>query len=304
MMLGTSKPAPRSAWIALAALTALGAALRLYGLGRDSFWMDELIRVTEARMDTFEHLREFLRGDVHPPGYVMLLHAINRWFGQDEWHFRLPSALAGIAAIPVVFLLGRRLYSHREGLAAAAFTAVLWCPISYSQEAAPYMILVLITAGATCCWLPMIDELRRTGRPRYGLAAGYAACATLGYYTHFFGIGFFGLQALYGFWLCRKSLRALGLLFGVYVASVIGFGWWLPDFLTQLTSRHATATWMKPPSDTFFFRQVRYFFNREHAFAWLAFAAYLFLIADGVRTWRRAGAGGMVRAGWGGPPPP
>lgn len=290
MLLGSAKPVPRNAWLALAAITVLGAALRLYGLSKDSFWLDELIRVTQARMENFDKLRDFLRGDVHPPGYVMLLHAINRWIGQAEWHFRLPSAFAGIAVIPIAFTLGQRLYSHREGLAAALLTAILWCPINYSQEAAPYMILVALTAGATCLWLPLLDELRATGRVRWGLALGYAICATLAYYTHFFGIMFFGLQSAASFVLCLKRPRAWGWLFGMYLLSIAGFGWWLPDFLTQLASPHATAAWMKPPSNSAFFRFIRYLFNREHAFMWVVFAFWLALLAGTVRSARNSTA--------------
>lgn len=290
MLLGSAKPVPRNAWLALAAITTLGAGLRLYGLDKDSFWLDELIRVTQARMESFDKLRDFLRGDVHPPGYVMLLHAVNRWLGQAEWHFRLPSALAGIAVIPIVFILGQRLYSHREGLAAAALTAILWCPINYSQEAAPYMILVALTAGATCLWLPLLDELRATGRIRWGLALGYATCAALAYYTHFFGIMFFGLQSITSFVLCRKRPRTWGWVLGIYLLSVAGFGWWVPDFLTQLASPHATAAWMKPPSNSAFFRFIRYLFNREHAFMWVTLAFWLALLTGTLRARRNTAA--------------
>lgn len=288
MLLGQSRPVPRSAWLALAAIALLGAALRFYALGKDSFWMDELIRVTESRMNSFAELRAFLRGDVHPPGYILLLTAVTRCAGGSEWDYRLPSALAGVLVIPILFLLGNRLYSHREGLAAAAFTAVLWCPISYSQEAAPYMILIALTAGATCLWLPLVDELRETGRVRFGLAAGYAVCASLAYYTHFFGIFFFGLQAVASFLLCLRRPRALGWVFGIYAASVAGFGPWLPDFLTQLTSRHATAAWMKPPPNSAFLRFVRHLFDRENLFVWIVLSFYALLFIAALRESRRA----------------
>lgn len=304
MLLGQSKPVPRSAWLALAALTLLGAALRFYALGKDSFWMDELIRVTESRMSSFAALRAFLRGDVHPPGYILLLTAVTRCTGGSEGDYRLPSAIAGVLVIPIVFLLGQRLYSHREGLAAAAFTAVLWCPVNYSQEAAPYMILVALTAGATCLWLPLMDELRATGRVRFGLAAGYAVCASLAYYTHFFGILFFGLQALASCLLCRKRPRALGWVAGIYAASVAGFAPWLPDFLVQLTSQHTTAAWMKPPPNSAFLRFVHHLFDRKYLFVWIVLGLYALLFVVALRESRRGPASKAASGEAAAAPPP
>lgn len=53
---------------------ALGAALRLYGLNRESLWNDELS--TMARLDPgplSEIFWQRIADDVHPPGYLLLL---------------------------------------------------------------------------------------------------------------------------------------------------------------------------------------------------------------------------------------
>ena len=56
------------------------------------------------------------------------------------------SALAGVATIPVAFLLGRELRGRRAGLIAAALVAVNPMLIWYSQEARAYALLVLFCA--------------------------------------------------------------------------------------------------------------------------------------------------------------
>ena len=263
-LLGETKPAPRWAWAALAALMVVGTALRLWALDKDSFWLDELIRVSEARQADARIVCDSLRNDVHPPGYILLLHAITKFGGASEWAYRFPSALAGILFIPILFLLGLRLYSHREGLAAAALAAFLHCPIDYSREAAPYMLLAAVTSGATILWLPLMETLRGEGRVRWGLALPYGVLVGLSFYLHYFGILFFGLQAALAFMLCIKRPRAMAWLACIYTIPWLIFAPWLPYFFGQLGGSQDVAAHMKAPGAGFFFKFLKTLFNGEH----------------------------------------
>jgi mannosyltransferase len=92
---------------------------------------------------------------------------------------RLPSALAGWLCIPAIYLLGKRLYSGREGLMAALFVAVLWAPIYYSQEARPYSMLILLSILNSYFWWDVIMGLRYRGELPKREAALYVVCAVL-----------------------------------------------------------------------------------------------------------------------------
>lgn len=289
MLLGSNKPIPKSAWMALGVLTILGGVLRFYGLERESFWHDELIRVSYAEMPDTSAILETLRGDVHPPGYVFVIHAVRKWWGSAEFHYRFPSAVFGTLVLPLVFLLGCRLFSYREGLAATAITTFFWCPIAFSQEAAPYSMLIFFTVGATLCWLPLLETLRTEGRLRLGLAAGYVALALPTFYLHYYGILFFFLQACAAFVLCIRQPRSLLKLLGMYVLLGAGFLPWLPDFLHQF--RHNAdsniTNWMKPPKADAFFRFVRFLLNEKEGFVWFTLALLVVTVSCNAPAWNR-----------------
>ena len=111
----------RVTYLLLGAITVLGAVLRFYGLEVQSLWNDELSTWTGASRSSW--LEVVKSSDPqHPPGYSLLLHFWIGYLGDSEAVMRLPSAIAGTLAIPVTFLLGRRLYGDAEGLIAAALS--------------------------------------------------------------------------------------------------------------------------------------------------------------------------------------
>ncbi len=120
----------------LTAILILAAGLRFYGLGTHSLWTDELASVRRSGFDDLSTvMREGVLTEIWPPAYHIFLHYVQKGFGNTEWVLRFPSAVAGVLVVFVMFLVGRRLYTEREGLIAAILTAVLHCPIFYSQEA-------------------------------------------------------------------------------------------------------------------------------------------------------------------------
>ena len=138
--------------LALFATLLLAGGLRFYGLEIQSLWNDELLSWDSANRDTLYEVTEGLLAveqEVHPPGYFVLLHFIEEYFGESEWVLRFPSAVAGVLSVVVIYVLGCRLYSQREGLIAALLLAVLWTPVYFSQEVRMYSLLLLFTMLAT-----------------------------------------------------------------------------------------------------------------------------------------------------------
>lgn len=95
----------------LAAITLLGAALRLYRLGAKGLWLDEAFSVWMAWRSLSDMLAWVIRIDQHPPLYYFLLHF---WIWPDDSAatVRALSALLGILTLPVIYLLGQRLMGH------------------------------------------------------------------------------------------------------------------------------------------------------------------------------------------------
>ena len=71
--------------------------------------------------------------DYSQRGFRGELLYVDPWLFDSEWMLRAPSALAGVATLVFVFLMGRRLWSDREGLLAAGLMAV---PVAADATAA------------------------------------------------------------------------------------------------------------------------------------------------------------------------
>ena len=152
-------PLPREGWalLALLAIMFLGAVLRFYGLGFQSLWGGELASWDFGGRDTISRV---VQDGSQPPLYFLILH-LARWFiGESEWALRLPSAIAGWLCIPAIYLLGKKLYSEREGIMAALLVAVLWPAVYYSQEARPYAVLILLSILTSYFWWDLMQSLR------------------------------------------------------------------------------------------------------------------------------------------------
>lgn len=134
-------------WLWPLAILLVGAALRLYALGDDPFWLDE---AHSANFTTLSFGEIVSWSDPHdqgnPPGYILLLKIWTQVSRSDLW-MRAFSALAGILTLPLVYLIGIRLFTRRVALAAMAFLALAGYHIRFSQETRTYALVGLVAAG-------------------------------------------------------------------------------------------------------------------------------------------------------------
>lgn len=156
--------------LALLAIVLLGAALRLYRIGAQSFWLDEAVSVVHAAQPAGELLRQLATTDIDPPLYGLLLHF---WLhlGDSEATIRLLSALCSLATIPVLYLLGRRIGSPRLGLLAALILAVSPFHVQYAQEARMYALLTLSATLSIYFLVCLLTDPRAAADP---IGAGLA----------------------------------------------------------------------------------------------------------------------------------
>lgn len=63
-------------------------------------------------------------GEWKSPSYVYLMMPFIQLFGLNAWGVRLPSALAGIISVYLIYLIGKKLYSDKVGLWSAFLLAV------------------------------------------------------------------------------------------------------------------------------------------------------------------------------------
>jgi mannosyltransferase len=164
----------------LAVLTAVALWTRLETLGRRPLWFDERFTFfmcahakslrgiwTVATKDAWEH----------PP-----LHYAVTYLAMKVSHaaavVRLPSALCGVLAVPLLALLGRRLFDARTGLVAGVLLGLSIYHVHVSMDARPYALLLLLLLGEYLAFF----TYRETGE-RW-LLAPFAVCAAASAYTH------------------------------------------------------------------------------------------------------------------------
>jgi O-antigen/teichoic acid export membrane protein len=169
-------------------------------------WVDEAISVDQAQMSFGQMLGDMRTTDVHPPLHHAILWVTVRLFGTSEVAVRMPSLIAGVALVPVMFWVGKALYDRRTGWIAAVLAAIAPFCVWYSQEARMYsqfMLFAAIAIGA------QVLAIRRGRWYDWGL---YAVSTALLFWTQYFGImPILVQQAAFGWviWQARKDRARL-----------------------------------------------------------------------------------------------
>ena len=165
----------------LAAILVLGGFLRLYALDNQSLWGDEVLSVKGVEGLNGGSLFAMSKPDPQPPLF-------RRWILWPFLHYgtnaviavRLPSAITGIAALPLIYLMGLRMFSSEAvGLVASALAAISPFTIYYSQEGRPYSLLIFLTLVIMLFFWEIVAS-----QPKWWHWAGLTLATSLAFYTH------------------------------------------------------------------------------------------------------------------------
>ena len=169
----------------------LAAALRLYHLGAESLWIDEGYSLRDAAgANSLRSIR---------PLYFYMLHWWMRLGDSESW-LRLPSAIFGIGAVALLYLVGRRIYGHKVGLMASLILAVSPLHVNHSQEIRMYSLATLLVIAEVLFFIRYVEA----GRTRDLIAClALAAAAFLAFPLTAFMLAVFNL-----FFLARVRRRA------------------------------------------------------------------------------------------------
>ncbi len=166
----------------------LAALLRFYRLDAQSFWNDEgnSARIAERSIDL---IIAGAAGDIHPPGYYLLLAAWRAVAGQSEFALRGLSVFAGIILVAIVYRLGKRYFNPPAAWCAALLAALHPALIYYSQEARMYE-LAAMEAGVVFLvishWRLEIGDWRlEIRRFTWKTRIAFSLLLAAGLYTHY-----------------------------------------------------------------------------------------------------------------------
>jgi tetratricopeptide (TPR) repeat protein len=207
----------------VAAALALGAATAFFHLGAHSLWFDEITGARVATLRTVADVTAARDMDSHPPATALTEHFSVKVFGLTEWALRLPAALASVLALAAIVGIAAGLGDKRVGWLAAALAALSPTFVTFAQDARPYALGMLFSAGATMCFLFGF----RGGR-KYVWFPLYAAFAALAFYSHYFTTIVIATHVGVAFlaWLPAfrpanaRSARAYLLIFGCFLLAL------------------------------------------------------------------------------------
>jgi 4-amino-4-deoxy-L-arabinose transferase-like glycosyltransferase len=235
----------RQAAIVPLGLVLLAFALRLYRIDAPALRGDEAFSILLARNTPREMLGTFVSStEPHPPLSFLVLHYWGKVAGESEFALRLTSAMAGVAVVPLIFVLGRRLWNRHVGLVAAGLLALNPFYIWHAQEARMYAWLAALTLASTLLCMTVL-----TRRAWYWSAA-YGLVTALSVYTHYYAFLVIVFQGVYAILHCvvwsaaapaRERIRsALWWGMGLTLAGVLYLPWFLSSWQI-LSAYHGSA---------------------------------------------------------------
>ena len=170
-------------WLWVACILVLALCLRLYRIGHDSFWIDEVFSVRVASQPPGQILLNYRPSLLDGGGaeQAPLAFFVMHFFLADqlsEVYARLPAAIFGTADVGVLLLVARYLVPAPVALLAAFLLALAPLHVWYSQEARYYAQWAFLTTASYWALLRAVD----TRRHRWAWA-GYWLATALSLYT-------------------------------------------------------------------------------------------------------------------------
>jgi 4-amino-4-deoxy-L-arabinose transferase-like glycosyltransferase len=161
----------------------VGEALRLYHLGTQSLWVDEGYTAYLVRLTPVGYVQNVLHTvrNILPPLYFALLHYWTVLVGRSEVTLRLPSAVFGVLAIPLLYLVVVRLFDVTTAMLSAAVLTMSLFQLRYSQEARMYELLALLSLASLYLLVRLLSQARTWQ------VGALAVVDALVVYTHHYG---------------------------------------------------------------------------------------------------------------------
>ncbi len=216
---------------AIAAVLALAAALRVYGLARQSAWADEITTLFIADpANPFARFWDLVLSDTHPPLYYLFMREWFAAFGQSDLAARTPSLIFGILAVGAAALA---FPPHRFRARLALMLLITLSPgaIEYAQEARSYSLLLFLATVITGLCVRIVAARSEGDRALLRRLAALFAVGTVAAFTHYFGF----LIALAAALTTAASLRSRPRLFLAATAGIAA----LPAAFTPWVLYHA-----------------------------------------------------------------
>lgn len=222
----------------LVALTAFAFAVAAYRLGTKGLWLDEAVSADHARLGLAGLWRVVSGQDPNMGLYYVVLHVWVRVFGYHEAAIRSLSLLLGGLAVPVIALLGRRLFGRGAGLVAGLLLALSPFFVQYEQTARSYALLVLLVTLSSYLFVLELEQPSRAHR------IGYVLISVLAVYAQYMAV-FVLLVHLIALLAVRRRATFTRQWTLVAVAVIVLCA---PAVLFAARAGSSPLSWLRPPT--------------------------------------------------------
>jgi mannosyltransferase len=223
---------------AIAAVTVLGFALASYRLGTKSMWLDEATSANHARLGLSGLWTVLSSTDPNMGLYYVLLHFWVRVFGYSEAAVRSMTVVLAGWSVPVMVLLGKRLFGRATGLLAGLLLAISPFFVQYEQTARSYALVVLLVLTSSYFFVAELE------RPAPATRVAYVLSSTLAVYAHYFAAYVLLVQLLTLVAIRRREALTRGWLTAA-AAVVVACA---PEVVFALRAGSGNVSWLHAPS--------------------------------------------------------
>ncbi len=216
-------------WAAVIGMALVGLVLRIL-MFRDSALGDEMSTLWIIRGNDLFGVVSAVYSDAEiSPPFFFLLAKVSSWiFGQTPEAIRIPSMIAGVLTIPLVYLVGLKMIGRRGAIYATAIATVSPFLVYFSANARAYAVMTLLLLLAT--WF-LLEATSEKGSNWHWL--GWAVASCLAVYSHYTaGLLVVG-HLIWVLWFF-PALRVRALIFSGL--SFLLFAPWLAGFKADLDS--------------------------------------------------------------------
>ena len=222
----------------MGAITFLAFLFRLPSF-TDALFIDELSTYQVVNGRSIGDMFTLIHSDQEatPPLYFLFAW-VSQYLGDSSMWLRLPSLLAGLAAIPLTYLLGLRLTSRPASLVATGVMALSPFLIFFATEARTYSVSMLMCLVSTYALVRATDD----GKERKWWVV-YAVFTAAAMYSHYTSI--FLLVGQAGWALIARRGTLVPLIVASAGAALL-FVPWLPGYIEDsdsITAQNIGVIW-------------------------------------------------------------
>jgi len=166
----------RAGLLGLVVLIAIG--VRFVEMRDATLWLDEAMELRVADRPAADVLIAVQLGTHDPPLFGLLLHL---WLGggRTDFYLKVLPALLSVAAVPLVYALGRMTFAPSVGLLSALVVALAPRAVYYGQEVNQYALVLLLAAAC-----PLLLE-RFLAAPTFARMALFVLAGTAALLSHY-----------------------------------------------------------------------------------------------------------------------